>query len=82
MTALALGMIAEDQFMDFHETISIRLKNEDAHKLALRYRTSYKKGIIRIWQKMSAFESPSYINSAYRATIAWIFILLLFIWIA
>ena len=55
MTAVALGLIAQDQFMEFNEIIKERIQDKYAKDLDLTIKAGYKKGIIRIWQKMAEY---------------------------
>ena len=59
MTAVALGMIAQDLFMPFNELMKERMLHQVAQVLSLKIKTSYKRGIIRIWQKMNEHQPIS-----------------------
>ena len=66
MAAVALGMVAQDQFMEFNEIMKERLTSKQAKRLKLTIKGGYKKGIIRIWQKMAEYAPPSKIKLIYQ----------------
>jgi len=52
--------------MSFNEMMKERVKCQIAKDISLRVKTGYKKGIIRIWQKMAEYEPRSAIKAIYQ----------------
>ena len=52
MKAVGLGMIGEELFSEFNEQIKSRMKVFDQE---FKMKMTYKKGIIRIWQKIAEY---------------------------
>ena len=49
MAAVALGMVAQDQFPEFNELMKGRMLERHAKELGLHLKAGYKKGVVRIW---------------------------------
>ena len=82
MAAVALGMIAQDLFMQFNEFMKERMQNQVAKDISLKLKTGYKKGIIRIWQKMGEYSPISKIKQLYQNIQVWMFISIILLLIA
>ena len=82
MAAVALGMIAQDLFMQFNEFMKERMQNQIAKDISLKIKTGYKKGIIRIWQKMAEYQPISQIKQIYQNIQVWMFTTIILLLIA
>jgi len=73
MTAVALGMIAQDQYARFNEIIKQRMEEKEAKNNGLAIKSGYKKGVVRIWQKMASYENISAIKLIEHKFKVWFF---------
>ena len=53
-TAVALGMVAQDVYPKFNEMMKRILNHPEAENFTVK--NGFKKGIIRIWQKLAEYD--------------------------
>ena len=82
MTAIALGMIGQDQFPEFNEIMKAVMLQPIAQQLKLSVKAGYKDGIVRIWQKMAEYEHISALKILHHKVQVWLYVTALCIFTA
>ena len=57
--AIGLGMVAQDQYPEFNELMKNAVAGSEAKELDLSVKVGYKKGVVRIWQKLAEYDAVS-----------------------
>ena len=74
MTAMALGMVGQDQYPDFNELMKQVMAQPEARHLELTSKVGYKEGVVRIWQKMAEYEQISPLKIIHHKVQVWLYV--------